>query len=203
MTVYLVANNHVTDYEGNIAAYRAAVTDLSTGAGGRYLIRGTPIKVLEGQFLPRQRNLVSAWPDAATLEKFWWGDAYQKGLKPHRAGTAVNDIAMFNGENDPPPPGGEHVYMFVHAQLAGLSGAAYGKAVAGLLPTYGGRYLLRGAPVKTLEGEWLDRVRVVVSVWPNLKAATDFWYSDVYQKETKPLRDGTGVYDVALFAAAS
>ena len=28
-----------------------------------------------------------------------------------------------------------------------------------------------------------------------------FWYSDAYQKDTKPLRDGTGLYDVALFTA--
>ncbi len=202
MTAYLVANNHLTGFESNIAAYRAGVTEASTAAGGRYLARGEPIKVLEGQWLPRQRNVISAWPDAATLERFWNSDAYAKKLKPHRAGNALNDIAIFQGENDPPPPGGTDVYMLVLAQLTRAS-AGYGQAVSALLPKFGGRYLVRGVPLTVLEGEWLDRMRVVVSVWPSVQAATDFWSSDAYQTHTKPLRDGTGIYDVALFSAAS
>ena len=133
MTAYLVANNHLTGFESNIAAYRAGVTEVSTAAGGRYLARGEPIKVLEGQWLPRQRNVISAWPDAATIERFWNSDAYAKKLKPHRAGNALNDIAIFQGENDPPPPGGTDVYMLVLAQLTRAS-AGYGQAVSALLP---------------------------------------------------------------------
>ena len=202
MTAYLVANNHLTGFEGNIAAYRAGVTAVSTGAGGRYLARGEPIKVLEGQWLPRQRNVISAWPDAASIERFWTSDAYAKDLHPHRIGNALFDIAIFQGEGDPPPPGGTHVYLMVLAQLTHPI-TAYGKAAGALVTQYGGRYLLRGAPLKVLEGEWLDRTKVVLSVWPSLEAATDFWNSDAYQKDVKPLRDGTGVYDVALFSAAS
>lgn len=201
MTAYLVANAHATGFEGNIAVYREGVTALSEGFGGRYLVRGTPLKVLEGQWLARQRNIVSAWRDDAAIEAFWYSDAYDKQLRPNRAGNALNDIGIFAGEGDPPPPGGSPVYMLVFAQLAKPS-TAYGAAVAALLPRFGGRYLVRGRPLRTLEGEWLDRSRVVVSVWPDLQAATDFWNSDAYQKETVPLRDGTGLYDVALFAAA-
>ena len=199
MSAYLVANNHLTGFEGKAAVYRARVTEIAVGFGGRFLLRGTPMQVLEGQFLARQRNVVSFWRDAAALEAFWFSDVYQNETKPTRAGTSVNDVGLFAGESDPPPPGGSEVYMLVLAQLVGAPAAAYGKAVAALLPRYGGRYLVRGAPQKALEGEWLSRMRVVVSVWPSLAAATDFWNSDAYQKETKPLRDGSGVYDVALF----
>ena len=93
--------------------------------------------------------------------------------------------------------------MLVLAQLAGAPdrGSAYAKSVAALVPKFGGQYLVRGGPVRVVEGEWLNRMRIVLTAFPSLQAATDFWYSEAYQKDTKPLRDGTGLYDVGLFAA--
>ncbi|MDX2142770.1 MAG: DUF1330 domain-containing protein [Rhodospirillaceae bacterium] len=204
MAAYIVANNHSTEFEANLPAYRARVTQTAQSFGGRYLARGTPVKVLEGQWLARQRNVMSVWPDQAAAERFWFSDAYQKDIRPHRVGSSVNDIAIFTGEGDPSPlPAGDEVYMLVLAQLAGPPdrGSAYAKAVAALVPKFGGRYLVRGGPAKVLEGEWLTRLRVVLTYFPSLQAATDFWFSDAYQKDTKPLRDGTGIYDVGLFAA--
>jgi uncharacterized protein (DUF1330 family) len=61
--------------------------------------------------------------------------------------------------------------------------------------------LVRGRRLKVLEGEWLDRSVVLLSVWPSLEAATDFWHSPEYER-LKPLRaGGISLYDVALFAA--
>ena len=204
MSAYLIANNHLTEFEGKISDYRAKVTQTAVSFGGRYLARGIPAKILEGQWLARQRNVVSAWPDSSAIEKFWFSDAYQKEIRPNRVGTSVNDIAIFNGEGEPPsPPAHEEVYMLVLAQLAGAPdrGSAYAKAVAALVPQYDGKYLVRGGPAKVVEGEWLSRLRVVLTAFPSMQAATDFWYSDASQKDTKPLRDGTGLYDVALFTA--
>lgn len=204
MTAYLIANNHVTEFEGSLAAYKAKVTQTAVSFGGRYLARGLPAKVLEGQWLARQRNVVSVWPDQTAIEKFWFSDLYQKEIRPNRVGTSVNDIAIFQGEAEPSAaPAHDAVYMLVLAQLSGAPdrGSAYGKAVAALVPQYGGKYLVRGGPAKVVEGEWLSRLRVVLTAFPSLQAATDFWYSEAYQKDTKPLRDGTGLYDVALFTA--
>jgi uncharacterized protein (DUF1330 family) len=204
MAAYLIANNHLTEFEGHVAAYRAKVTQTAVSFGGRYLARGVPIKVLEGQWLARQRNVVSVWSDQSDAEKFWFSDIYQKEIRPNRVGTSVNDIAIFKGEAAPPPPSAvDAVYMLVLAQLAGAPdrGSAYAKAVAALVPQYGGQYLVRGGPARVVEGEWLTRMRVVLTAFPSLQAATDFWFSDTYQKDVKPLRDGTGLYDVALFAA--
>ena len=204
MVAYLIANNHTTEFEANLPAYRAQVTQTAMSFGGRYLARGVPAKVLEGQWLARQRNVVSVWPDQSATEKFWFSDVYQKEIRPHRVGSSVNDIAIFAGEAEPPaPPALEAVYMLVLAQLAGAPdrGSPYGKAVAALVPKFGGKYLVRGGPAKVVEGEWLSRKRVVLTAFPSLQAATDFWYSDAYQKDTKPLREGTGLYDVALFTA--
>jgi len=204
MPAYIIANNHSTDYDANLGAYRGRVTDVATSFGGRYLARGVPTEVLEGQWLARQRNVISRWDNQAAAEKFWFSDVYQKEIRPNRVGTSVNDIGLFEGDNEPSPaPAHDEVYMLVLAQL----GAAperfgpYAKAAAELITKFGGRYLVRGAPAKMLEGEYLKRVRVVLTAFPSMKIATEFWNSDAYQKDAKPLRDGTGIFDVALFAA--
>ncbi|MBL8630739.1 MAG: DUF1330 domain-containing protein [Rhodospirillaceae bacterium] len=204
MTAYILANNHTTDYDANLGAYRGRVTDVATSFGGRYLARGVPAQVLEGQWLPRQRNVISRWDNQAAAEKFWFSDVYQKEVRPNRVGTAVNDIGLFEGEGEPAPlPANDEVYMLVIAQLGASPEkfVPYAKAAAALITTFGGRYLVRGAPAKMLEGEYLKRTRLVLSAWPNMNAALSFWNSDEYQHKAKPLRDGTGIFDVALFNA--
>ncbi|MBL8644350.1 MAG: DUF1330 domain-containing protein [Rhodospirillaceae bacterium] len=204
MPSYIIANNHATDYEASIGAYRGRVTDVATSFGGRYLARGVPAQVLEGQWLPRQRNVISRWDSVEAAEKFWFSDVYQKEVRPNRVGTAVNDIGLFNGDGEPAPaPAPDEVYMLVIAQLGGAAEkfGAYAKAAGALVTQFGGRYLVRGAPVKMLEGQYLSRVRLVLSAWPSMDAANKFWNSDAYQKDAKPLREGTGIFDVALFAA--
>lgn len=203
MPAYIIANNHLTGYEGNIAAYRGAVTATAQSFGGRYLARGTPIKVLEGQWLPRQRNVISVWPDAASAERFWYSDAYQKDIRPNRIGTSVNDIGLFAGEAAPPAILDDHIFMLVLGQIVASPAtiAEYAEGAAKLRAQHGGVSLVRGQRLKVLEGEWLDRSVVLLSVWPSLKAATDFWYSPEYER-LKPLRaGGISLYDVALFAA--
>lgn len=203
MPAYIIANNHSTDYDANLGAYRGRVTDVATSFGGRYLARGGPAQVLEGQWLARQRNVISRWDDMAAAEAFWFSDVYQKEIRPNRVGTSVNDIGLFKGDAEPGPVGGDEAYMLVLAQIVGAPEKfiPYAKAAGELVTKFGGRYLARGVPTRTLEGEWLTRVRVVLTAFPSLQAATEFWNSDAYQKDAKPLREGTGVFDVALFAA--
>jgi uncharacterized protein (DUF1330 family) len=204
MPAYIIANNHTTDYDAQLAAYRGRVTDVATSFGGRYLARGVPAQVLEGQWLPRQRNVISRWDNQAAAEAFWFSDVYQKEVRPNRVGTAVNDIGLFEGVGEPSPaPAPDEVYMLVIAQLIGgpEKFAPYAKAAAGAVTKFGGRYLARGQAVKMLEGQYLDRTRIVLSAWPNMQAALGFWNSDEYQKQAKPLRDGTGIFDVAVFKA--
>lgn len=202
MAAYIIANNHVTEYEGKIADYRAKVTETATSFGGRYLARGTPIKVLEGQWLARQRNVISAWPDQAAAEKFWFSDLYQKEIRPNRIGTSLNDIGLFAADGVPPAKLGEEVFMLVLAQIVAVppTMAEYATKAAELVEQFGGTYLSRGNRLKVLEGEWFERSRVLLVMWPSLQVATDFWTSPAYEK-IKPLRAGSGVYDISLFAA--
>ena len=48
---------------------------------------------------------------------------------------------------------------------------------------------------------WNDRA-CVISRWPSLEAAKDFWNSQEYQEVLKPLRDNTGLYEVGLFESS-
>jgi uncharacterized protein (DUF1330 family) len=71
----------------------------------------------------------------------------------------------------------------------------------GLYAAHGGRYVLIGRPVETLEN-WDGRA-VVVAEFPSREAAEAFWWSETYQQIVKPLREGAGDFHVALFAGAA
>lgn len=78
----------------------------------------------------------------------------------------------------------------------------YADQAADLTAEHGASYVIRGAPETVFEGDLLrDRV-MVISQWSSVEAANAFWTSDQYQKHIKPFRDGTGVYDVAVFEGA-
>ena len=78
----------------------------------------------------------------------------------------------------------------------------YADLAADLTAKHGAEYLIRGEPITNCEGDiFKDRV-LVISKWPSVDAAQSFWNSSEYQKKIKPLRDNTGVYDVAIFEEA-
>jgi len=63
----------------------------------------------------------------------------------------------------------------------------------------GGEYKIRGAAATVGEGELLAGRSVIVSKFPSMEHLKAFYESDKYQKEIKPLREGSGTYDIALF----
>lgn len=77
--------------------------------------------------------------------------------------------------------------------------AKYGPAVWDLVESYGAFYLVRNVPDVIYEGDWPDWKAVVISKWPCRETGLEFWYSDAYQNEVKPLRKDAGAYDVGMF----
>jgi uncharacterized protein (DUF1330 family) len=57
----------------------------------------------------------------------------------------------------------------------------YAAAVVPTIEKYGGRFLVRGGAVHTLEGEWPARRRVIIE-FPSLEAARKWWDSPEYEK---------------------
>lgn len=78
----------------------------------------------------------------------------------------------------------------------------YARLAAELTYKRGGEYIVRGDAETVLEGDmWKDRA-CVISRWPSLEAAKEFWNSREYQEVLKPLRDNTGLYEVGLFESS-
>ena len=82
-------------------------------------------------------------------------------------------------------------YMLIIAELDDPKGFRdYAIAAAQLIGKFGGEYIIRGAlEVVTLEGEWPEEKKIVMSKWPSMAAAQEFWNSPEYA-EVKKLRLG-------------
>lgn len=57
----------------------------------------------------------------------------------------------------------------------------YKKHTPGSLVEFGGKFIVRGGPVITLEGGW-NPERIVVLKFPSVERATSWWNSEVYNK---------------------
>jgi uncharacterized protein (DUF1330 family) len=64
---------------------------------------------------------------------------------------------------------------------------------------YGGRYLVRGAPYETLEGNWQPQ-RLVVLEFPDMEAARKFYDSPEYEA-ARAARAGVSDFDMLLAEA--
>jgi uncharacterized protein (DUF1330 family) len=65
----------------------------------------------------------------------------------------------------------------------------YKRMVPPSLAAYGGRFVVRGGEVETLEGEWSPK-RLVIAEFPSVERAKAWWGSEEYA-EAKALRQAT------------
>ncbi len=75
----------------------------------------------------------------------------------------------------------------------------YSERVPAVIKNYGGRYLSRGAPATTLEGEF-PLSSITILEFPSVEDAQKFWGSDEYS-ECKALRDKCSTGRVAMISA--
>ena len=94
MPAYLIAQLTVTD-PATFEAYRAAVPTVIARHGGRYLVRGGALEVLEGS-LPHQRLVVLAFDDMAAARRFYESPDYRKIL-PRRLAAAAGPVVLVEG----------------------------------------------------------------------------------------------------------
>jgi uncharacterized protein (DUF1330 family) len=94
MAAYIVADIEVTDpiaYE----TYRQQVPALIAAHGGRYLVRGGAVEVLEGDRVPR-RQVILEFPDMAHLKAFYTAPEY-KALITIRQGASFGSLLAIEG----------------------------------------------------------------------------------------------------------
>lgn len=72
----------------------------------------------------------------------------------------------------------------------------YAQRAPALIEKYGGRYRVMRGESEQLEGP-PDARKIVVSEWPSMDAAREFWNSPEYE-ELKRMREGAADVDVHL-----
>ena len=94
MATYLIANITVND-PARFAEYRELVAPMIAAHGGRYLIRGGAITVVEGE--PGfDRMVVLEYPDMETLKRFYHGQDYAP-LIALRQSCTISRVALVEG----------------------------------------------------------------------------------------------------------
>lgn len=94
MPAYLLGNITVTDPVG-YEEYRAKVPAVIFAHGGRYVVRGGQMQVIEGDW-PMSRNVVLEFPDMNSLKAFY-GSADYAPLLALRKRCAVSNLIAVEG----------------------------------------------------------------------------------------------------------
>ncbi len=72
----------------------------------------------------------------------------------------------------------------------------YADAVPSTISAYGGRYLIAGGSVETIEGDWEPK-RIIVIEFESLERAREWWGSEKY-RELRELRRETSQAKILL-----
>lgn len=78
-----------------VAAYAKLAGPAITAAGGRFLVRGTPVKTYELGL--NQRTIVVEFPSIAQARAVYEGAAYAEALRVLGEGTAERDMRIVEG----------------------------------------------------------------------------------------------------------
>jgi len=92
MTAYVVVDAEVTDPVAYEAYKRLAEVSLPP-YGGRYLVRGGAMEVLEGDWAP-QRVVVLAFPDAEAARRWRAGPEYQAAVEARKGAATLKAVLV-------------------------------------------------------------------------------------------------------------
>jgi uncharacterized protein (DUF1330 family) len=94
MAFYVVWDAEITNRQG-LEPYVAAVSDTIAKHGGKYLVRGGEIKLIEGGPEP-ERIVILEFPDAASYDRWYKSPEYQKILR-HRLQNSKGRLFTLEG----------------------------------------------------------------------------------------------------------
>jgi uncharacterized protein (DUF1330 family) len=95
MPAYLIVDIARISDEDVYRRYRSLVSSNLQRAGGRYLARGGPVEVLEGDWSPNRIVLVAF--DTRESAKAWWASAGYADLKRMRQASAKTNMIVVEG----------------------------------------------------------------------------------------------------------
>lgn len=199
-----------------VAARRCfpGLQERATASGGTVLAAALPrdVDVLEaGSRLAAV--FIARWDDVASLDAFWTlegaGAFASAAAVPGSRAVSVKGVprAGLPGDFLPtvatveaPSLGTPPAYMLVQGSVTGLEAIQeYVGIIMPMLRERCGYYLVYAeAPdVTVLHGRWVEQA-FIVSRWPSIDAARDFWWCERYQETAIPVRTGHGAFTVLL-----
>jgi uncharacterized protein (DUF1330 family) len=92
MPAYVIVEVDVTDPE-RYERYKAATPAAIAAGGGRFLVRGGELTVLEGDWQP-SRLVVVEFEDLAAAERWYESEAYQAAKKLREGGARMRMVAV-------------------------------------------------------------------------------------------------------------
>lgn len=95
MPAYIVSVCEIANVTPELKTYAQKSAELARRHGGRYIVRGKAVEVLEGDKLAGKSVVILEFPDMATLTGYAKGEEYQATVKPLRKGTGIYDIAIY------------------------------------------------------------------------------------------------------------
>ncbi len=177
---YWVARVDVTDAAA-YAPYTAANGPPIARHGGRFLVRGAPFTLLEGQ--ARSRNVVIEFPSFAAALAAYRDPAYQAAVAIRRPCSTADLIVLEGGPVPAPEVAPVPVPGYWVVRIAVRDPERY-KDYAALATeataAFGGTTLARGGRFEIVEGT--ARGRNVVTRFPDLRAALECYRTPAYQK---------------------
>lgn len=173
---YWIVWLEVTDterYKDYVALTNAALETF----GGRFLVRGGPFDLLEGE--ARSRNVVVEFADYATALACWHSPAYQAAYAI-RAPISSGEHLIVEGVEDAPAPGPGAAYWIMRIDVHDPETyKAYIAADAVASAIYRPSFLVRGGRSEAVQG--VARTRNVLVAFPDYETALACYRSPEYQ----------------------
>jgi uncharacterized protein (DUF1330 family) len=92
MAAYVIVETDVTDPEP-YERYKAAATEAVVAHGGRYLVRGGELDVLEGDWEP-SRLVVLRFDDLATARRWYDSEGYRQARRLREGAARLRLVAV-------------------------------------------------------------------------------------------------------------
>jgi uncharacterized protein (DUF1330 family) len=92
MPAYLIVETDITDPE-QYEQYKAASPAAIAAAGGRFVVRGGELAVLEGDWSPK-RLVVVEFDDLDAAKRFYESPEYQAAIKLRKGAANLNMVAV-------------------------------------------------------------------------------------------------------------
>ncbi len=97
MKCYMIVFGAFTDFERFMSGYQQVVGPMVERFGGRYVLMGAGMQVLEGAWSDGGGTAISEWPDRATALRFWNSPEYA-AAKRLREGTGRFQVVLVDAE---------------------------------------------------------------------------------------------------------